>query len=63
MNASIFSTVMACFWLLLRLRRAFLESQSEEESIKDVLKNIESKLDQLISNKKAFTPTSKDECE
>ena len=49
MSAGIFAIVMLGIWLLLRLRRADLESQVEEKSTLDVLKSIESKLDQLIS--------------
>lgn len=49
MSAGIFAIVMLGIWLLLRLRRADLESQVEERSTLDVLKNIESKLDQLMS--------------
>ena len=49
MGAGIFAIVMLGLWLLLRLRRADLEGQVEERSSLDVLKSIESKLDQLIS--------------
>ena len=48
MGAGIFAIVMLGLWLLLRLRRADLERQVEERSTLDVLKSVESKLDQLI---------------
>ncbi len=49
MGAGTFAIVMLGLWLLLRLRRADLEKQVKERSTLDVLKSVESKLDQLIS--------------
>lgn len=51
MGAGTFAIVMLGLWLLLRLRRADLEKQGKERSTLDVLKSVESKLDQLISIK------------
>lgn len=48
MSTEIFAILMLSLWLLLRLRRADLESQVKERSTLDVLKSVESKLDQLI---------------
>lgn len=47
MSAGIFAIIMLGLWLLLRLRRADQEEQVQERSTLDVLKSIESKLDQI----------------
>jgi hypothetical protein len=49
MSAGVFAIVMLGLWLLLRLRRTDQEEQVQERSTLDVLKSIESKLDQIIS--------------
>jgi hypothetical protein len=49
MSAGIFAILMLGLWLLLRLKRADQEEQVEERSTLDVLKSIESKLDQIVS--------------
>jgi sensor domain CHASE-containing protein len=48
MSAGIFAIIMLGLWLLLRLRRADQEEQVQERSTLDVLKSIESKLDQIV---------------
>jgi len=48
MNAGIFAIIMLGLWLLLRLRRADQEERTQERSTLDVLKSIESKLDQIV---------------
>lgn len=48
MSTGIFAIVILGLWLLLRLRRADQEEQVQERSTLDVLKSIESKLDQIV---------------
>lgn len=49
MSAGIFAIIMLGLWLLLRLKRADQEERVQERSTLDVLKSIESKLDQIVS--------------